>query len=158
MISFNRLRAIIPLCVGLLLLPTQGLEARTRKGDKLFKLGTEAEARKEYDKALEFYEEALKTDPQETIYELATRRARFESGQEHVKLGKKLLDASDLEKALEEFQKGFAADPGSMIALQDIQQTKELLEQKQKGLVPPGEKPMTSVERAQKDPARSIST
>ena len=151
MISFNRLRAIIPLCVALLLLPTQGLEARTRKGDKLFKLGTEAEARKEYDKALEFYEEALKTDPQETIYELATRRARFESGQEHVKLGKKLLDASDLEKALEEFQKGFAADPGSMIALQDIQQTKELLEQKQKGLVPPGEKPMTSVERAQKD-------
>jgi len=151
MISFNRLRAITPLCVGLLLLPTQGLEARTRKGDKLFKLGTEAEARKEYDKALEFYEEALKTDPQETIYELATRRARFESGQEHVKAGKKLLDASDLEKALEEFQKGFAADPGSMIALQDIQQTKELLEQKQKGLVPPGEKPMTSVERAQKD-------
>jgi general secretion pathway protein D len=151
MISFNRLRAIAPLCVALLLLPTQGLQARTRKGDKLFKLGTEAEARKEYDKALEFYEEALKTDPQETIYELATRRARFESGQEHVKLGKKLLDASDLEKALEEFQKGFAADPGSMIALQDIQQTKELLEQKQKGLVPPGEKPMTSVERAQKD-------
>ena len=151
MISFNRLRAIIPLCVGLLLLPTQGLEARTRKGDKLFKLGTEAEARKEFDKALEYYEEALKTDPQETIYELATRRVRFESGQEHVKVGKKLLDASDLEKALAEFQKAFAADPGSMIALQDIQQTKELLEQKQKGLVPPGEKPMTSVERAQKD-------
>jgi general secretion pathway protein D len=151
MISFNRLRAIAPLCVALLFLPTQGLEARTRKGDKLFKLGTEAEGRKEYDKALEYYEEALKTDPQETIYELATRRARFESGQEHVKVGKKLLDASDLEKALAEFQKAFAADPGSMIALQDIQQTKELLEEKQKGLVPPGEKPMTSVERAQKD-------
>jgi general secretion pathway protein D len=151
MISFNRLRAIAPLCVALLLLPTQGLQARTRKGDKLFKLGTEAEGRKEYDKALEYYEEALKTDPQETIYELATRRARFESGQEHVKVGKKLLDASDLEKALAEFQKAFAADPGSMIALQDIQQTKELLEEKQKGLVPPGEKPMTSVERAQKD-------
>jgi general secretion pathway protein D len=158
MIPFNRLRAITLLCVGLLLLPTQGLEARTRKGDKVFKLGTEAEARKEYDKALEYYEEALKTDPQETIYELATRRARFESGQEHVKVGKKLLDASDLEKALAEFQKGFAADPGSMIALQDIQQTKELLEQKQKGLVPPGEKPMTSVERAQKDSLAMISS
>ena len=103
MISFNRLRAITPLCVAILLLPTQGLQARTRKGDKLFKLGTEAEARKEFDKALEYYEEALKTDPQETIYELATRRARFESGQEHVKAGKKLLDASDLDKALAEF-------------------------------------------------------
>ena len=151
MISFNSLRAIAPLCVALLLIPVDGLQARTRKGDKLFKLGTEAEGRKEYDKALEYYEEALKTDPQETIYELATRRARFESGQEHVKAGKKLLDASDLEKALAEFQKAFNADPGSMIALQDIQQTKELLDQKAKGLVPPGEKPMTSAPRNQKD-------
>src|SRR5580700_11895654 len=114
MISFNRLRAMAPLCVVLLFLPTQGLEARTRKGDKLFKLGTEAEGRKEYDKALEYYQEALKTDPQEIIYELAARRARFESGQEHIKAGKKLLDASDLEKALAEFQKAFGADPGSM--------------------------------------------
>ena len=93
MISFNSLRAIAPLCVALLLLPADGLQARTRKGDKLYKLGTEAEARKEYDKALEYYQEALSTDPKETIYELATRRTRFESGQEHVKAGKKLLAA-----------------------------------------------------------------
>src|SRR5580704_6806760 len=158
MLSFNRLRAIAPLCVALLLLPTQGLQARTRKGDKLFKLGTEAEGRKEYDKALEYYEEALKTDPQETIYELATRRARFESGQEHVKVGKKLLDASDLEKALAEFQKAFAADPGSMIALQNIQQAKELLEEKQKGLVPSGEKPLSSAEKSQKESLEMIAS
>ncbi len=156
MISFNRLRAIAPLCVALLLLPAPGLQARTRKGDKLLKLGTEAEGRKEYDKALEYYEEALQTDPRETIYELATRRVRFESGQEHVKVGKKLLDAGDLEKALAEFQKAFASDPGSMVALQDIQQTKELLEEKQKGLVPPGEKPLTSAEKAQKESLEMI--
>src|ERR1700722_18246895 len=156
MISFNMLRAVAPLCVALLLLPADSLQARTRKGDKLFKLGTEAEARKEYDKALEYYQEALKTDPQETIYQLATRRVRFESGEEHVKSGKKLLDASELEKALAEFQKAFAADPGSMIALQDIQQTKELLEQKEKGLLPPGEKPLTSAEKAQKESLEMI--
>ncbi len=156
MISFNTLRAVAPLCVALILLPPNGLQARTRKGDKLFKLGTEAEARKEYDKALEYYQEALKTDPQETIYQLATRRVRFESGEEHVKSGKKLLDAGELEKALAEFQKAFAADPGSMIALQDIQQTKELLEQKEKGLLPPGEKPMTSAEKAQKESLEMI--
>jgi general secretion pathway protein D len=151
MISFNRLRAIAPLCVALLLWPADGLQARTRKGDKLYKLGTEAEARKEYDKALEYFQEALSTDPQETIYQLGARRVRFESGQQHVESGKKLLQAGDLEKALAEFQKAFAADPGSMIALQDIQQTKELLEEKQKGLLPPGEKPLTSAEKAQKD-------
>src|ERR1700727_1709445 len=109
MISFNMLRAVAPLCVALILLPPGGLEARTRKGDKLFKLGTEAEARKEYDKARGYYQEALKTDPQETIYQLATRRVRFESGEEHVKSGKKLLDASELEKALAEVQKGLDA-------------------------------------------------
>ena len=70
--------------------------------------------------------------------------------------GKKLLKADDLEKALAEFQKAFATDPGSMIALQDMQQTKELLEQKQKGLVPPGEKPLTSAEKAQKESLEMI--
>jgi general secretion pathway protein D len=142
---------MVAFCAALLLLPVDGLQARTRKGDKLFKLGAEAEARKEYDKALEYYQQALGTDPQETIYELATRRARFEAGEQHVQAGKKLLEANDLENALAEFQKGFNADPGSMIALQDIQQTKELIEQKQKGLAPPGEKPLTSAEQAQKD-------
>jgi general secretion pathway protein D len=151
MFSLNQLRPVVPFCVALMLWPADGLMARTRKGDKFFKLGTEAEARKEYDKALNYYEQALATDPQETIYELATRRARFESGQQHVEAGKKLQQADELEKALAEYQKAFAADPGSMIALQDITQTKELIEQKQKGLVPPGEKPMTSAEKAQKD-------
>jgi general secretion pathway protein D len=156
MISFNRLRVVAPLCAALLLLPADGLQARTRQGDKLLKLGAEAEGRKEYDKALEYYQQALSMDPQDTSYELATRRVRFESGQLHVEAGKKVLQAGDLEKALVEFQTAFAADPGSMIALQDIQQTKELLEQKQKGLVPPGEKPLTSAEKAQKDSLEMI--
>src|SRR5271165_5173649 len=130
MLSFNRLRAMAPLCVVLLLGTGDGLQARTRKGDKLLKLGAAAEAHKDYDKALEYYQEALSTDPQDPSYELATRRVRFESGQMHVEAGKKLLETGDLEKALAEFQRAFAADPGSMIALQDIQQTKEMLDQK----------------------------
>ncbi len=156
MIPFNKLRALAPFCVALLLLPAGGLEAGNRKADKLFKLGEQAEARKDYDKALEYYEQALEIDPKETTYELAARRARFEAGEAHVEAGKKLLKAEDLEKALAEFQKAFAADPGSMIALQDMQQTKELLEQKQKGLVPPGEKPLTSAEKAQKESLEMI--
>src|SRR3984885_5841960 len=143
MIPFNKLRALVPLCIALLLLPAVGLQATNRKGDKLYKLGVDAEARKDYDKALQFYQQAVDLDPKETTYELARRRVRFEAGQAHVEAGKKLLKADDLEKALAEFQKAFATDPGSMIALQNMQQTKELLDQKQKGLVPPGEKPMT---------------
>ena len=156
MILYNRLRAIAPLCVALLLLPAGGLEASNRKADKLYKLGEQAEAHKDYDKALQYFQQALDIDPKETTYELAARRVRAEAGQAHVAEGKKLLKAEDLEKALAEFQKAFATDPGSMIALQEMQQTKELLEQKQKGLLPPGEKPLTSVEKAQKESLEMI--
>jgi len=142
---------VAPLCVALLLMPSGSLDANNRKGDKLYKLGVAAEERKDYDKALQYFQQALDIEPKETTYELAARRARFEASQAHVEAGKKLLKAEDLEKAYTEFQKAFATDPGSMIALQDMQQTKELMEQKQKGLVPPGEKPMTSAEMAQKE-------
>ena len=145
MIPYNKLRAMASFCVALLLLPAGGLEASNRKADKLYKLGEQAEAHKDYDKALQYFQQALDIDPKETTYELAARRVRAEAGQAHVAEGKKLLKAEDLEKALAEFQKAFATDPGSMIALQEMQQTKELLEQKQKGLLPPGEKPLTSV-------------
>jgi len=145
-----------PLFVVLLLLPSGSLEAGNRKGDKFFKLGAQAEARKEYDEALRYYQQALGMDPKDTAYDLATRRVRFESGQAHVDAGKKLLKADDLEKAYAEFQKAFATDPGSMIALQNMQQTKDLLEQKQKGLVPPGEKPLTSAEKAQNESLEMI--
>src|SRR3984885_10873568 len=156
MIPYNKLRALAPLCVALMLLPGGSLEANNRKGDRLYKLGVQAEAHKDYDKALQYYQQALDIDPKETTYELAARRARFEAGQAHVEAGKKLLKADDLEKAFAEFQKAFATDAGSRIALRDMQQPKELLDQKQKGLVPPGEKPMTSAEKAQKDSLEMI--
>src|ERR1700736_1616733 len=113
MISFNRLRLVAPFCAALLLLPVGGLEARNRKGDKLIKLGAQAEGRKEYDKALEYYQQALSEDPQDPSYQLATRRVRFEAGQAHVEAGAKLMQAGELEQALAEFQKGVAVDPGS---------------------------------------------
>src|SRR5580692_10451027 len=140
MIPFNRLCVLASFCAIWLMLPTGTLDASTRKGDKLLKLGSQAEARKEYDKALEYFQQALKEDPKEPSYELAARRARFEGGTAHIEAGNKLQKAGDLDKALTEYQKAFAMDPGSMIALQNIQQAKELLEEKQKGLVPSGEK------------------
>jgi len=140
------------------MVPTGTLDASTRKGDKLLKLGIEAEGRKEYDQALEYFREALKEDPKETNYELAARRARFEAGTAHVDAGNKLEKAGDLEKAEAEFQKAFAVDPGSMIALQNMQRTKELLEQKEKGLVPAGEKLLTSAEKSQKESLEMIAS
>jgi general secretion pathway protein D len=151
MIFYNKLRVIAPLCAALLLAPSGTLEAKNHKGEKLYKLGVAAEGRKEYDKALDYFEQALKEDPKEPTYELAARRARFESGTAHNEAGQKLQKAGDLEKALAEYQKAFNVDPGSMVAFQNMSQVKELIQQKEKGLVPPGEKPLTSAEKAQKD-------
>jgi general secretion pathway protein D len=150
MTLFNDLRVIAPLCVVLLLQSPGGLQARTRKGDKLYKLGVQAEARKEYDKALEYFQEAEKEDPKEPSYELAARRARFEAGTAHLEAGRKLQKDGELEKALAEYQKAFNLDPSSMIGFQNMSQVKELLDEKAKGLLKPGEQPLTSAERAQK--------
>ena len=158
MIAFNKLRVLAAFCAVWLMVPPASMEASTRKGDKLLKLGAKAEAVKEYDKALEYYQQALKEDPKETSYELAARRARFESGTAHLEAGTKLQKAGDVEKALAEYQKAFAVDPGSMIALQNIQQAKELLDEKAKGLVPPGEKPLTSAEKSQKESLAMIAS
>jgi general secretion pathway protein D len=151
MIPFNRLRVVALLSATWMMFPVATLDASTRKGDKLLKLGVQAEGRKEYDKALEYFQQAMKEDPKEATYELSARRARFEAGQAHVDAGKKLQTAGDLDKAYAEYQKAFNVDPGSMIAFQDLQQVKELLDQKQKGLLPPGEKPLTSAEKSQKE-------
>jgi general secretion pathway protein D len=161
MIAFNKLRVLAVFCsvwLVWLTIPPGILEARTRNGDKMLKLGAQAEGRKEYDKALEYYQKALKEDPKEITYELAARRARFESGTAHMEAGNKLQKAGELEQALAEYQKAFNVDPGSMVALQNIQQTKELLEQKAKGLVPAGEKPLTPLEKAQKESLAMIAS
>ena len=158
MIPSNRLRVLSVFCAVWLMVPSVSLDASTRKGDKLLKLGAQAEARKEFDKALEYYQQAIKEDPKEISYELAARRARFESGTAHMEAGTKLQKAGDLEKALAEYQKAFNVDPGSMIALQNIQQAKELLEEKARGLGPPGEKPLTSAEKSQKESLAMIAS
>ena len=39
------------------------LQARNSKGDKLYKLGQKAEARNDFDTALNYYDQAVDSDP-----------------------------------------------------------------------------------------------
>jgi general secretion pathway protein D len=104
-----------------------GIEAKTRKGDKLLKEGMAAEARGEWDKALDLYEKAVDTDPGDIAYLVPMRKARFEAGQGHVKAGQKLRSEGKLEEAVQEFQKALIADPSSAIALQEIKRIQDML-------------------------------
>src|SRR5260370_37906129 len=73
MIACNKLRELVSLAAILLLLPVEGLEARTRKGAKFLKQGRAAEARKDYEEALDLYNQAISQDPQDPAYQLRAR-------------------------------------------------------------------------------------
>jgi general secretion pathway protein D len=107
-------------------------EARTRKGDKLLAEGQKAEQRKELDKALDLYEQALVEDPNDAGYQLAARRVRFAASEAHLGLGQKARADGALEQALAEFQKAYAIDPSSMIAEQELKRTLEMMERNKK--------------------------
>jgi len=104
------------------------LDARTKKGDKLLAQGRAAEIRKQYDEALELYEQALSDDPSDSGYQLAMRRVRFQAGQAHVERGLKLRAGGKTAEALAEFEKAYAIDPSSSIADQEIRRTRAILE------------------------------
>ena len=109
------------------MLLVSGVQAKTRKGDKLLKEGQAAEARGDWDKALDLYEKAVDTDPGDIAYLVPMRKARFEAGQVHVKAGQKLRTDGKLEEAVQEFQRALIADPSSAIALQEIRRIQDML-------------------------------
>ncbi len=106
--------------------------AGTKKGDALQAQGAQAEGVRDYDKALDFYEQAVATDPNDTGYLLSLRRVRFAASQMHVDRGQKLRKEGKLEDALVEFQRAFAIDPASAIAEQEMRRTSQMIERDKK--------------------------
>jgi general secretion pathway protein D len=158
MISFNNLREMLALFGVILLLAPASLEARNRKGDKFLKQAHAAEDRKEYEKALELYEQALSQDPADPGYQLGMRRVRFQAGEVHVAAGQKLRQAGALEDALVEFQRAFSIDPASAIALQELRRTTQMIEEQKRGAAKPGEAALTPIEKARKESTDRISS
>jgi len=151
MFSYNKMRSVVAILAVLLMLPAEGLQARTKKGDKLLKLGQDAEAMKDFEKALNYYQQAVSQDPKDTAYQVATRRARSEAGLVRVDAGMRLKKAGQLEQALVEFQKAFSIDPGSAISVQEIREISEALDEQRKGKIPAGDAGLTGPERARKE-------
>lgn len=143
----------------MLLVLVGSLDARNRKGDKFLKLGEEAQARLDWDEALDYFEKALATAPADASYMLAVRRAKFQSAQKHVDEGRKLRSKGDLEAAIVEFQKAIASDPGSAIALQEWKRTSDMLEkEKVAGKAAAGERGLTPAAKARQEAEQRAST
>ena len=130
------------------------LAARTKKGDKYMKEGEKAEARKDYDAALNYYDQALEEDSREPAYMLANQRTRGRAAEQHISQGKKLLQQQKLNEAMVQFQKALLTDPSSQIALQEIGETERML--KEQARLPVGTPILTAAERARREIEKRI--
>jgi general secretion pathway protein D len=101
------------------------------KGNQETNAGAKAESLKDYDTALDYYNKALQTAPNNTEYRLKAARARFEAAQWHVDQGRRFRDQSNLELALAEFRKAQMTDPSSAVAQQEVKATMDLINAKQ---------------------------
>ena len=143
-------QVLVTFALGLLVLPAGSLDARTRKGDKLLAQGRTAEVRGELDKALELDETALSEDPSDAMYQLETRRVRFNAAAKHLKTGQKIRAEGNLSEALLEFTRAYAIDPASPAAQQEIRRTKSMIEREKRRdaqPLPPGEVPPAPEDR-----------
>lgn len=133
------------------------LQARTRKGDRLLRDGRAAEARGNWDAALQLFEQAMDEDPTDAGYMAAMRKARFEAGQKHVDAGQKLRVEGKLEEALQEFQRALIADPSSSIALQEIKRIQSMLATGTAN-VKMEDRGLTAAERVRRDSDEKVSS
>ncbi|MBC7928669.1 MAG: hypothetical protein H7039_23750 [Bryobacteraceae bacterium] len=131
-----------------------GLEARTRKGERLLREGREAEARKQWESALDSYEAAQLDDPADAAYQLAVRRVRFQAASARLTTGQKLREEGKLEEALVQFQKAYAIDPSAVLAEVEIRRTREMIEREKSPATrsaTPEERGLTPAEKSQKE-------
>lgn len=93
-----------------------------------YKKGQEAEARQDYINAFEAFKQAYDQKPTELKYRIAYTRTRFLASSAHVNKGQVLREAGNLVEAMAEFEYAAKIDPSSVIALQEIKRTKDLID------------------------------
>jgi general secretion pathway protein D len=99
------------------------------KGKTNYSQGQKAEHLQDYDAAFDYYQKALKTEPENATYLIKFNQARFEASALHVKNGIKLRERGQLEAAASEFQRAVAIDPSSPIAEQELRRTAAQIEE-----------------------------
>lgn len=131
----SRFRQIM-VCVSIGLIMAGCPKAKTN-----YNQGRKAEHLQDYDAAYDYYQKALKDDPENAHYLIKFNQARFEASAVHVKNGVKLRNNGQLEAAASEFQRATAIDPSSAIAEQELRKTVALIEQKNQANAAPTEPP-----------------
>jgi len=119
-------------CATLALGGLNHLEGCTNKGDALIVQARLAEAKDtttDLDLTLKLAQEAFETDRLDIGYQIKVNRIRAFAAQYHVYDGQVFRDAGKLKQAVVEFQRAVELDPSSMVAPQELQITKSMLEE-----------------------------
>src|SRR5271154_5677039 len=100
------------------------------KGQTDYSKGRKAETIEDYDAALEYYQKAVKSDPNNAGYKIRLNQTRFEAGEQHIKLGLKQRENGDLQGAAAQFQRAQMDDPSSAVAGQELKRTLIMIAEK----------------------------
>jgi general secretion pathway protein D len=98
------------------------------KGRTDFNQGRKAQDLHDYDAAVEYYQKALKTDPDNAEYLIKFHQARFDASELHTNKGLKLRARGDLQNAASEFQKAISTDASSVMAEEELRKTIEMID------------------------------
>ena len=80
---------------------------------KDYQSGYVASMNKDYDKAIEYYEKALRNDPSNSVYRLALQRAKIAASLYHYFEAKRLSSQGKKDEALNEYEAALSYDPGN---------------------------------------------
>jgi len=121
-----RRSCIVILCVGM------GVFAvGCPKGQTEYSKGRKAETIEDYDAALEYYQKAVKSEPNNAEYKIRLNQTRFQAGEQHIKLGLKQRENGDLQGAAAQFQRAQMDDPSSAVAGQELKKTLAMIVEQQ---------------------------
>ena len=109
--------------------------AHAQSAKKLFKQGQLAEAKGDVETAYERYLAAYQKDPKSDEYKASYSRIRLSAAALHVKQGEKLRDQGDVTGGVTEFLRALQIDPSNEVAQQEIQATRNKVDQ---ASAPPG--------------------
>src|SRR5438094_6037179 len=89
-------------------------------GNVFFREGRRAELRKDYDTALVYFEKAVQSQPDNSLFMIHEKTARTLAADFHLRQGRRLQASGRPDDAAGEFQKAVGIDPTNMAAAQEL--------------------------------------
>jgi len=96
-----------------------------------YQLGYEASLNKEWDKAVEYFEKAVRENPKNSVYRIALAKAKIEACNYHLVRARKKASLGRKDEALEEYKKALSYDPLNGMILNEMKEFQKKKVEKQ---------------------------